>query len=114
MAKNGKGNHYTLKDVWHAIEYKRNFNYAFWLDILLNIIAENIMHYIGHMFVFAAVCLVAVLGYCGIFIVVPLVSEPWSWQYCMHCGLGAFMIFNIYFNYYFAITTKPGAPSQQA
>ena len=78
------------------------------MDILLNIIGENVMHYIGRVFVLLAVCLIAVLGYAGLFIVVPLVSEPWSMSYYVHCIVGSIVLFSIYFNYYHAINTNPG------
>lgn len=41
---------------------------------------------------------------------VPYYTTPYSIAYCLHCAVGAFILFNIYYNYLSCVFTPPGAP----
>ena len=101
---------YSLVDVYNAASHDRNFNYAFWLEVLFQIICTNAFYYFGYFLVACVIILILVLGYSGICIVLPALEVGMT-SYLFHVINGIFILFNIYFNYLMSFLTHPGAPS---
>lgn len=101
---------YTFSDVWYAIQHHRQFNYAFWMDILLQIIWGHISRGLGHALVVLALVLITSLGYGGLFYVVPSLADPGTGLHAAMCITGVFFLYAIYFNYLFAVFTHAGSP----
>ena len=101
---------YTLQDVWKAILTEEVFQTEFWLEVTMRILFSSCVRGVGYFLVVLAVVLVAFLGYVGIFVALPQVCERGSIYSYIHSFNGTFIIFNIYFNYYFAVSTSPGHP----
>jgi len=101
---------YTFSDVWYAIQHHRQFNYAFWMDILLQIIWGHISHGLGHAFVVLALVLITSLGYGGLFYTIPSLADPGTVTHAIMCVVGVFFLYAIYFNYLFAVFTPAGSP----
>lgn len=67
---------YELRDVWNAMSTTSNFDYVFWMHITLDILIDNGVRYFGYMLVTMAYILITVLGFSGLFIVLPRMSSP--------------------------------------
>jgi len=100
---------YTFEDIYNAAATDRNFNYAFWLEIFLQLVCTNAVYYFGYFLVMFVLGLVALLGYAAIFIVLPSL-ESTGFNFTFHAINGNFILFNIYFNYLLAFLTNPGNP----
>mmetsp|Transcript_28472 Transcript_28472/g.47830 ORF Transcript_28472/g.47830 Transcript_28472/m.47830 type:complete len:612 (+) Transcript_28472:41-1876(+) len=111
LANSGGKHKYTFADVYHAAKYERNFNYVFWLHITLDILTESAFVCAGYALVALAISLIALISTLGMVVVLPAAYVPYSMLHIIHSLLGAFMVFNIYFNYLMAVSTKPGYPS---
>lgn len=77
--------------------------------------------------VFCALAIITGLGCSGIFVILPMVCEIWSFTHICNTLsgikypqklvfynnlLGIFVLFNIYFNYIMAMRTDPGTPDK--
>jgi hypothetical protein len=102
---------YTFRDVYNAAATERNFDFVFWMHVSLDIIGEYAMYYASKLLVVIAACLILGLGFSGFAIIVPLISERTPWLYYVHTVLGGFIYLNIIFNYFMAVTTNPGTPT---
>jgi hypothetical protein len=69
---------YTLLDVWNAAKYEKNFNFAFWMHITLDIIVEQAIRTGGYCLICCAVALIVTISVFGFFVVVPAIASPWS------------------------------------
>lgn len=99
---------YTLKDVWHAVRTEKQFDYVFWIDITLQILAYEGIKLGGFVLVFFALTFISMFSYLGIFYVIPEISTPGTaWSYFNYI-LGPFLIFNVYFNYLNGVLRSPG------
>jgi palmitoyltransferase len=99
---------YTLSDVWHALKTQQNFDYVFWIDITLQIMAYQGIKLGGFVLVLFAIIGITLFSYLGIFHVVPEISTPGSaWAYFNYI-FGSFLIVNVYFNYLNGVFRSPG------
>lgn len=103
--------YYTLKDVWNAMKYEKKINFYFWMSILLDIIGDWVMKQFGYLLVGVASLLISGIALGGFLVTVPTVSAPMSLLRMFHYLWGGFMVCSIAFNYFKAVTTKPGAPA---
>lgn len=78
---------YSLRDIWHAAQTERNFNYAFWMEVFFTIGFETVVDSLGAILIGTACCLIAAISFCGFFIIIPTISESWS----------PFFVFNVVF-----------------
>jgi hypothetical protein len=116
---------YQLSDVWNAARTERNFDYVFWGHIALNIIGEWAIQMLGRLLVLFAVFLISSLIFTGFYFVLPNVTSPSGPWFYIHSVIGnylfflfivlyffsgSFVAYSIIFNYYYAVTTKPGSP----
>lgn len=104
---------YTFSDVWNAARTEKNFNYAFWLNVLLDLIMESSVRYGGYVLLAFACGLIATISFFGFFVVIPAIAKPWSPWFIFNVVWGMFMLFCICFNYYMAVTTKAGKPCDE-
>ena len=104
---------YTLQDVWYALSHHEVFDYAFWLDVTMQILFTRCVSSFGWTLVVMVVFLVGILSYVGFFVALPRIAAPYSFVSCVHIILGLFVLFNIYFNYFFAVTVSPGHPTDK-
>lgn len=102
---------YQLSDVFHAASTHRNFDYAFWGHITLNILMENAVKCFSQFLVVFAVILIIGLIASGYLIILPNITSPSSPWFYIHASIGSVVAYCIMFNYYMACTTKPGTPS---
>lgn len=65
---------YTLRHVLHAASTERNFNYGFWLNILLDILVEGAIRYFGYLLVCVASFLIGAVSIFGFLIVLPEIT----------------------------------------
>ena len=73
---------YEFKDVWHALKHDKNFDYVFWIDILLQILAFRSVRLLGYAMVAVAYVLITIFCVTGMLVVIPEVSAPNSiWRY---------------------------------
>ena len=73
---------YTLRDVWHAIQTERDFNYAFWMDVTLTIMFESAMKQFGMLLVGMAIILIGLVSLGGFFMIIPIIADSWTlWFY---------------------------------
>ncbi len=102
---------YTFRDVYNAAATERSFDYVFWMHVSLDIIGDNLIIIASKLLVVIAIFLILGLGYSGFLVIVPLISEQTPHMYYIHMVIGGFIYFNIIFNYFFAVTTNAGTPS---
>lgn len=99
---------YTFVDVWHALKTQQNFDYVFWIDISLQILAFEGLKLGGFILVFMAILLITLFSYIGIFHVVPEIAAPGTaWSY-FNYSFGSFLMVNVYFNYLNGVLRSPG------
>lgn len=103
---------YTLSDVWYAIRFHRNFQYAFWMDVLIGIIAESLLRYAGLFLSAMAILLISVIGYASFFIILPVVATPGSIWYAWNLVFGIYLLCSVLYNYIAAVFTSPGIPTR--
>ena len=73
---------YTFADVWYAMMHERYFNYAFWINVSLDILQDYALRCMGYLMVTAALILITFISSIGFCIVLPTVAEfntPWYW-----------------------------------
>lgn len=70
--------YYTLSDVYHAARNDREFNYCFWLQIIVSIVAEFLFLCVGRALVIVASLLITSIAASGFVIVLPVVATPWT------------------------------------
>lgn len=102
---------YRLSDVWHALNTSQHFDYSFWLMITLDIIIDNCTVGFGYFLIVAATLIILFLGGSGFFVVLPDMFEAYSSKYLLHGAVGCWLLGNVVFNYFMAIMTPPGSPS---
>lgn len=76
----------------------------------MQIIFTSMVSIFGRVLVVVVIILVALLGYVGIFVVLPMICNSGSFISYVHIVSGIFLLFNIYFNYILAVITSPGNP----
>lgn len=69
---------YTFSDVWNAARTEKNFNYAFWLNVTLDLVMECSVRNGGYFLLAFACGLIATISFFGFFVVIPAIAEPWS------------------------------------
>lgn len=101
----------TLRDVWEAAQNDRHFDYIFWIHVILDILVETALRHFGYCLVLLACILIFCLISAGFLVVLPAITVKGSPWYYLHFLLGSLISFCVIFNYYKAVTTKPGTPS---
>lgn len=75
---------YTLRDVYNAAKYEKNFNYVFWLHVTFDIIGEQVMKCAGYCLVVMATSLIAGISVLGFLVVIPAITKPGSLAQVCH------------------------------
>lgn len=103
---------YTFRDVYNAARTERSFNYSFWIDIILNLFFENALKYMSKCLVFIATLLIICIASVGFFIVLPIIAPTYGFAFFLNLFWGLFLLYSIAFNYYMAVNTSAGIPSE--
>ena len=73
---------YTFADIYHAAKTEINFDYVFWIDVLIILIWESLLKLIGKGLVCIAVLLIGFFASSGFFVILPQVASPYTtWFY---------------------------------
>jgi len=100
-----------LGDVFHAMKTEVVFDWTFWIDQTIQILAKRFVRHFGGVMVAVALGLMVTIGLASFTILLPVVSTPFSayWWWNLTCGL--FLWLNLLFNYTMAAFTPPGSPT---
>ena len=98
----------TFADVMHAMRTERHFNHGYWLQVTLRIGIHCIMRNLGAALVAFATVLISCIAYAGFFLLLPIVSEPYSISFFWHIIFGFFLLYSVYFSYVMVVFTPPG------
>lgn len=66
-----------MSDIWYAIQHDRHFDYAFYLNVTLDLLGQCFMRYLGYGLVLIASLLICSIGGGAFFIVLPKIAIPW-------------------------------------
>lgn len=103
---------YRFQDIWFAVQHEKDFDYVFWIDILLQLVAYKTMKAMGYVMVAFALALITIISYSGLFYVLPRICASGSGWFYFNYTFGPFLILNICFNYLMGICTNPGNPDK--
>ena len=111
MGPRGRVREYEIRDVLHALKTEKVFDWTFWIDVTLQILAKAVLRHCGVVLVATAVAMILGIGAASFFILLPVVAKPlslfWWWNLCF----GLFLLANVLFNYWMAAFTPPGSPA---
>jgi hypothetical protein len=113
-AGRGLGGKHTLRDVIHAMRTERHFNSLYWSNVTLLICMDFVMDKLGILLVVFATGLIAFVAFLGLYVLLPLVAEPYGLFWWFNIPWGFFLLFCIYFNYIMAVITPPGCSDDSA
>lgn len=99
---------YTLQDVWRALTTEVDFNYFFWMKVLIQIMCQSSLKYFSVVLVGIAIVLISFIAVIGFFIILPQIATPWSLWFNFNIIWGLIMLINVLFNYIMAVFTSPG------
>ena len=105
------GRELRLGDVFHAMKTEIEFDWTFWIGVSLQILFKGFMRNCGMVLVAVATCLILAVGTTCLFILLPIVSEPFSLFWWWNLIFGIFLLINVLFNYVMAAYRPPGTPS---
>jgi len=71
-------------DVYNAAKYDHHFDYVFWLHVILDLINEYILRYVGYILIIIAINMIIIITLLGFFVVLPTIAKPWSIYMILH------------------------------
>lgn len=75
-------------DVYNAAKHDQQFDYVFWLHVILDLLTEYMLIYVSYILVIIAISIIIIITLLGFFVVIPTIAEPCSMNMFIHIILG--------------------------
>jgi hypothetical protein len=75
-------------DVYNAAKNDQQFDYVFWLHVILDLLSEYMLRYVSYILVTVAVSIIMIITLLGFFVVIPTIAEPCSIHMFIHITWG--------------------------
>ena len=96
------------------IRFSRESNYISWAGRFTKILTDIMMRHGGILLACLATFLISVIAFLGFFVLLPIVSTPYTLWWGWNIGFGTFLLYSILFNYLMCVFTPPGSPSDSS
>ena len=103
-----------LRVLVKEIRTSRETNYTLWFTRFLTIGTNIMMRQGGVLLATLATFLISSIAFLGFFILLPIVSTPWTLWWAWNVVFGLFLLYSILFSYLMTVFTPPGSPNDAA
>ena len=103
-----------LRVLVRDIKTSRESKYIEWFTRFVNISSSILMRQGGVLLACVATSLISVVAFLGFFVLLPIVSKPWTLWWAWNIIFGLFLLYCILFSYVMTVFTPPGSPNDSA
>ena len=100
-----------LKNLLRVIKTSRQSNYAAWFNTLAKILMSIIIRKGGIILAVFATLTIFSIAILGFFVLLPIVSTPYTYWWAWNIVFGLFLLYAILFSYLMTVFTPAGSPS---
>lgn len=100
-----------LRDLIHSMRTSRRSNYISWLVTFVKLMTNIIARKGGIVLATFASFVILTVAFLGFFVLLPVVSTPYTLWWAWNIVFGLFLLYSILFSYVMTVFTPAGSPS---